>query len=139
MINLIDECNKIIKKHHDIKVLQKELESLIDDHLKSLCPYRNASIWLEIFSRLTSLNGYVSDTIIEGVIKRAVKKFKKTPDTHENLVLAIAGATHYNNLIRLDIQQTFDFVRNVERALSDAFNSMPIPQIRTEWRSTTET
>lgn len=136
MINLIKEYNK--RSQYEIKkrALQQELEKLIDPQLKDLCACRNAAVWTEIFSRIYEIRGTIPDTVVEGIIRRAVEKYSKEPDTLENLTVAINAAKHYN-LVRVNYaQELVNFANEVERVFTDAFQSVPEPEIR--WRSPSE-
>ena len=136
MINLIKEFNKQSQYEIKKRALQQELEKLIDPQLKDLCTCRNAAVWTEIFNRMYEIKMPISDTVVEGIIRRAVEKYSKEPDTLENLTVAINAAKHYN-LIRVNYAQEFvNFANEVERILTDAFTSVPEPEIR--WRSSRE-
>lgn len=133
MINLIEEFNKQGQYEIKKRALQRELEKLIDPQLKDLCSYRNAVVWTEIFSKMNKISGLIPNTVTEGIIKRAVEKYGKEPDTLENLTVAINAAKHYN-LVRVNYtQELVNFANEVERVFTDAFQSIPEPEIR--WRS----
>lgn len=136
MINLIEKYNKQSQYEIKKRALQQELEKLIDPQLKDLCACRNATVWTEIFSRMYEIKGLIPDTAIEGIIRRAVEKYGKEPDTLENLTAAINAVKHYN-LSRVNyLQELVNFVNEVERVFTDAFTSVPEPEIR--WRSPRE-
>lgn len=133
MINLIKEFNKRSQYEITKKALQHELEKLIDPQLKDLCTCRNAVVWIEIFSRMYKIKWPIPDTVVEGIIRRAVEKYSNAPDTLENLAVAIDIAKHYN-LTRVNYaQEVVNFANEVERTFTDAFRSVPEPEIR--WRS----
>lgn len=96
MTSLISQYNKQSKDIFNKTVLQEQLYQALDSHLKELCPVRNAAVWIDILDKLTQLEGFVSDTIIEGIIKQSVKKNKDKKDTQDLLFSAIHYAQHFN-------------------------------------------
>ena len=130
MINLIEEYNKQSRYQIRKRMLQHELEKLIDPQLKDLCTCRNAAVWTEIFSRMYEIKAPIPDTVVEGIIRRAVEKYSKEPDTLENLTVAIDAAKHYNLTRANYVQELVNFANEVERVFTDAFRSIPEPEIR---------
>lgn len=108
MTNLVALCNDTFNKN----VLRKTLDDVLDNHLKKLCKVRNAAVWIDILEKLTKQEGFVPDTIIEGIAKQAVKKHGNTSDTPDLLFSAIHYAQHFNYK-KLINNTVFEFVTGV--------------------------
>jgi len=120
----------LIACHNDIstiKALQKELANIVDEEMNEKFGRHNAAVWAEIFSKITELEGYVPDTVINGIVKRAEEKYGNIPDTKDNLTRAIHFANYFKEKTTTDFREIYSFLEERMEPLRQTIRRNMVP------------
>lgn len=99
MKELVQEYNAMEERHSLIEGLKMRLMSLIPYDFLEQCPSNNATVWLNIFTRLNRNLISVSVDTVKDIANEMITKYEKSKDNINTLLAAVVEAEEYNDRI----------------------------------------
>lgn len=99
MKELVQEYNAIEERRSLIEGLKMRLMSLIPYDFLEQCPSNNATVWLNIFTRLNRNLISVSVDTVKDIANEMITKYEKSKDNINTLLAAVVEAEEYNDRI----------------------------------------